>query len=106
MPIRSAIVAVFLAAGGLAAAQEAPHPVVPGFERFSATDGAEAGRLLLGELNCISCHKPEAAAAEHFGVKKAPLLSEAGSRLQIGWIRAFVADPQKAKPGATMPQTD
>src|SRR6185436_14279457 len=73
-------------------------------ERFGSSDGAEAGRLLLGELNCVSCHKPDAATAEHFSVKKAPLLAETGSRLKFEWVRAFIADPQKLKPGATMPQ--
>jgi cbb3-type cytochrome oxidase cytochrome c subunit len=105
MPTRPALFAAILLAGGLAAAQETkPHPIIPGFERYGSADGAEAGRLLLGELNCVSCHKPDAAAAEHLAVKKAPLLADAGSRLNFDWIRAFVADPQKLKPGATMPQ--
>jgi mono/diheme cytochrome c family protein len=81
-----------------------PHPIVPGFERFGGSDGVEGGRLLLGELNCVTCHKPDAAAAEHLSIKKAPLLAEAGSRLNFDWVRAFIADPQKLKPGATMPQ--
>src|SRR6185295_14356031 len=105
MLIRFSLAAALLLPALAAAAQEPkPHPVVPGFERFGATDGAEAGRLLLGELNCVTCHKPDAAVAEHVSVKKAPLLADAGSRLNADWIRAFVADPQKVKPGATMPQ--
>jgi mono/diheme cytochrome c family protein len=103
MLIRWCFAAALLAAD-LDQAQDArPHPIVPGFERFGSAD-AEAGRLLLGELNCISCHKPDAASAEHVSVKKAPLLAEAGSRLNVEWVRDFIADPQKAKPGATMPQ--
>jgi mono/diheme cytochrome c family protein len=86
------------------AQDEKPHPIVPGYERFGSNDGVEAGRLLLGELNCVTCHKPDAAAAEHLSVKKAPLLADAGSRYTYEWIRAFIADPQKLKPGATMPQ--
>lgn len=105
MLIRFSVAAALLLPALAAAAQEAaPHPVVPGFERFGAADGAEAGRLLLGELNCVTCHKPDAAAAEHFSVKKAPLLADAGSRLSAEWVRAFIADPQKMKPGATMPR--
>jgi mono/diheme cytochrome c family protein len=86
------------------AQDEKPHPVVPGYERFGANDGVEAGRLLLGELNCVTCHKPDPAVADHLSVKKAPLLADAGSRYAYEWIRGFIADPQKLKPGATMPQ--
>jgi len=104
MPFRSGFIIALLLTGPASAQDPKPSPVVPGFERFGAADGAEAGRLLLGELNCATCHKPEAAAAEHLSVKKAPLLADAGSRLRFEWIREFVADPQKLKPGATMPQ--
>jgi mono/diheme cytochrome c family protein len=108
MLTRFSLVAALLLAGPSFArgGQEPPkpHPIVPAFERFGASDGAEAGRLLLGELNCVTCHKPDPAAAEHFSVKKAPLLADVGSRLKAEWVRDFIADPQKLKPGATMPQ--
>src|SRR5689334_8706812 len=104
MLIRLSLIAALLSAGSAAAQEAKPSPVVPGFERFGSVDVAEAGRLLLGELNCVTCHKPDAAAAEHLSVKKAPLLAEAGSRLNFEWVRDFIADPQKVKPGATMPQ--
>src|SRR6185295_6919492 len=104
MPFRSGFIIALLLTGPASAQDPKPSPVVPGFERFGAADGAEAGRLLLGELNCATCHKPDAAAAEHLSVKKAPLLADAGSRLRFEWVREFVADPQKLKPGATMPQ--
>src|SRR5262252_4964833 len=105
MLIRFSIVAALLLSAPTLHAQEArPHPIVPGFERYGASDGAEGGRLLLGELNCITCHKPDADSAVHFSVKKAPLLADAGSRLNYEWVRAFITDPQKVKPGATMPQ--
>jgi len=96
----------FLLAASAASQENRAHPVVPGFERFGADDPVEGGRLLLGELNCVSCHKPDAAAADPVGVKRAPILTEAGSRLTADWIRAFIADPQKAKPGATMPRLE
>lgn len=94
----------FLLLASAALAQD--HPVVPGFERFGAADPVDGGRLLLGELNCISCHQAEAPASAHLALKKAPILTEAGSRLAVDWVRAFVADPQKTKPGTTMPRTD
>jgi mono/diheme cytochrome c family protein len=101
---RFSLLAALLVTASASAQDDKPHPIVPGFERFGASDGAEAGRLLLGELNCISCHKPDAAAAEHFSVKKAPLLADTGSRLRYEWVRDFITNPQKLKPGATMPQ--
>ena len=101
---RISLLAVLLFARPVFAQDEAPHPIVPGYERFGSNDGVEAGRLLLGELNCVTCHKPDAAVAEHLSAKKAPLLADAGSRYTYEWIRAFIADPQKLKPGATMPQ--
>src|SRR5436190_11959478 len=94
----------FLLLASVALAQD--HPVVPGFERFGTKDPVDGGRLLLGELNCVSCHQPDAAASEQVSLKKAPILTEAGSRLNIDWVRAFVADPQKTKPGTTMPRPD
>jgi mono/diheme cytochrome c family protein len=100
----AAVALQLLPSRALGAQAARPHPIVPGFERYGAADGPEGGRLLLGELNCVTCHKPAADQAAQFGVKKAPLLADAGSRLNVEWVRAFVADPQKMKPGATMPQ--
>lgn len=72
-------------------------PVVPGFERFSKTDAA-AGQLLFSELNCVACHQ-----AEGERTKQAPVLESVGNRLRPSFFRAFLADPQKVKPGSTMP---
>src|SRR5215471_13173731 len=50
------------------------HPIVPGFERFytdEKADVARGGQLLLGELNCVSCHK---AADSSIVGKQAPIL--------------------------------
>lgn len=96
--------AAFLVAG-LALVASAAHPVVPGFERFHA-DGKEplaGGNLLLGELNCASCHKAEGATAASFIPKQAPILTDIGRRAKADWIQAFIADPAATKPGTTMP---
>ncbi len=77
----------------------AAPPVVAGFERFGKTDAA-AGQLLLGELNCVSCHRPPEASAL---AKQAPVLDAVGSRIRPGYFKTFLTDPQKAKPGSTMP---
>jgi len=83
----------------------AAAPVVPGFARFHAdakSDAASGGRLLIGELNCTSCH---AADAKTTGIrpKQAPILTAVGSRVRPQYLRRFLADPHAEKPGTTMP---
>jgi mono/diheme cytochrome c family protein len=87
-----------------AASPALSRPVVAGFERFSAADkgdGARGGRLLLGELNCVSCHAPAAGAPS--SRKQAPVLDAVAARVRIGYLRKYLADPQAVKPGTTMP---
>lgn len=75
------------------------HPAVPGVERIRGVAAdADAGRLLLAELNCTLCHA-------HSGVnaKGAPILDGVGDRLQAEWLRAYLTDPRKMHPGTTMP---
>ena len=66
-----------------------------------------AGSLLLGELNCLSCHKPtagnERSFAKHVQTKQAPILDEVGARARPEFLREYLAAPHKAKPGTTMP---
>ena len=86
------------------------HPIVAGFERFFAASGANApkdlgpgGRLLLGELGCVACHQADGTAAKSITKKQAPILDGVGSRVRLSFLRAMLANPQKAKPGTTMP---
>jgi mono/diheme cytochrome c family protein len=112
---RSFPVRLFLAAAlALGASTESPrgaetaapaHPVVAGFERFFAdpkADMTRGGQLLLGELNCVSCHQP-AAPLSSLTRKQAPVLDGVGSRVRRGFLRKFLSDPQTVKPGTTMP---
>lgn len=98
-----------------ASSQPITHPRVPGFERFYAVendpddedapvlDPVTGGRLLLGELNCTSCHTPTDALKKVVSVKQAPILDEAGTRVRLDWLREFIAKPHSTKPGTTMP---
>jgi mono/diheme cytochrome c family protein len=92
------------------------NPIVAGFERFSTTTGhgdqpldaaglgrVGLGRLLLGELNCTSCHEPGAATVAVILPKQAPVLSEVGARVKPEWLRELLNNPRHAKPGTTMP---
>lgn len=79
----------------------AAHPVIPGLAR-PGLDPAIRGLVTLGELNCASCHAPGNSFST-INTKMAPDLSHVGSRANPSHIRLFLADPQKAKPGTTMP---
>lgn len=88
----------------------ADHALVPGFERFfesvsrdASPDLAAGGRLLIGELGCVACHRAEEAVAKQIAPKKAPILDNVGSRVRVSFLRELLANPQKAKPGTTMP---
>ena len=110
------------AAAGLPVEPVATHALVAGFERFfespaggkfpaeaaagkplSAVDLAAGGRLLLGELSCLSCHAAEGSQAEWIVPKTAPKLSQAGGRIKVAAFKRMLANPHGAKPGTTMP---
>ncbi|HVW01428.1 MAG TPA: c-type cytochrome, partial [Planctomycetaceae bacterium] len=91
-----------------AEAGDADHAIVPGFERFfapaeSELNPAQGGDLLLGELNCTSCHQVEKSHETYVIKKQAPVLDQVGTRVRVGWLRKYLADPQSIKPGTTMP---
>jgi mono/diheme cytochrome c family protein len=91
-------------AGG--APQPSTRPVVPGFERFftaAGTDPVQGGRLLLGELNCVSCHRTDPGQAAHLSARQAPNLDGVGNRVKRAYLRRFLAAPHALKPGTTMP---
>lgn len=86
--------------------QEARRPLVVGFERFHAASGAQladGGRLLLGELNCLACHNPDAAQAAAISSKQSPILDDVGKRIQPEFLLQFLAEPHAVKPGTSMP---
>ena len=88
----------------------AAHPVVPGADRLlngpeeaTAEQQLAAGRVLLTELNCVSCHKVPGGDGQQLKAKPAPVLSQIGGRVQRGWLANYLASPHKVKPGTTMP---
>ena len=88
------------------AAASPEHPVIPGFDRIYSVadaDAVEGGRLLLTELNCVSCHKAEGEAANLLKAKQAPILDTVGARVEIKWLQKFLASTHAEKPGTTMP---
>ncbi len=82
------------------------HPRVIGFERFHAGEKGDlvvGGQLLLGELNCTSCHQVDKVVETYVQKKQAPVLDTVGSRVRPNYLLKFLADPQTIKPGTTMP---
>jgi mono/diheme cytochrome c family protein len=93
---------VVLAGGKLAPSS---HPVIAGFQRFHAAAGGDliqGGQLLLGELNCVSCHHPDMTQGTNLP-RSAPNLDNVGSRVKHAYLRRFLSSPQTAKPGTAMP---
>ena len=87
-----------------ASARAADHPIVGGFERFytgEKADLAKGGKLLLGELNCVSCHLP--GDSNPIARKQAPILDGVANRIRLTWLRSYLSDPHSVKPGTTMP---
>lgn len=94
--------ALLLAAGWLVAA-------LPALDAGVALPGLEAAQLeprlkglaLIEELNCVACHQgdPDLVARS----RKAPRLSDVGSRVNPAHLESFIREPHAAKPGTTMP---
>ncbi|MCB9869121.1 MAG: c-type cytochrome [Planctomycetes bacterium] len=90
--------------GALGFAARAQHPVVPGVERLRKVPGstpAERGAVLLDELACTACHASPGAGQR---VQRGPDLTEVGARVSPAWLRRFLTEPNRVKPGTTMPQ--
>lgn len=82
---------------------KAQQPFVIGFERFGRHGDLtelDSGRLLLSELGCVSCHTSNDVGVQPAG---APDLSDAGHRLQRGWVNEFLSNPHGHSPGTRMP---
>ncbi|MCA9040032.1 MAG: c-type cytochrome [Planctomycetaceae bacterium] len=89
----------------LVSAAEPVAPLIPGYERFLEAENRQseqAGRILLGELNCLSCHKAQQEGLTSF-TKKAPILTGVGDRIRPEFLREYLKDPHRSKPGTTMP---
>ncbi len=74
--------------------------VVPGLVG-SKLEAELKGQVLIEELNCVACHISSGSLA--VSSKKAPRLSEVGSRVNPNYIETFIRDPHATKPGTTMP---
>ncbi len=83
---------------------EDPHSIVPGYERFRGDHlgSADAGRLLISELNCQSCHGP--LNGNRLDGRQAPILTEVGQRTSAEFLKRYLKNPHAEKPGTAMPK--
>ncbi len=85
---------------------QATSPVVPGYEHLrlaGATSEAALGEILLGELNCLSCHAATPPVAERIPTRTAPAIDRIAERATGRWLIDYLAAPSEAKPGSAMP---
>ncbi len=93
------LAATLLATRILTAAPD--HPIIPALERDGLNERLR-GTVLLGELRCTSCHPPGPRGV--FPPRKKALdLASVGARLRPEYLRGYIANPQRTKPGTTMP---
>ncbi len=94
----------FLSLGALLLSLHAPivlaEVIVSGLAS-SQLDPELKGQILIEELNCAACHAADPSLTARS--KKAPRLSEIGSRVNPGYLEGFIANPHGIKPGTTMP---
>jgi mono/diheme cytochrome c family protein len=77
---------------------QAQHHFIPGLK--IKVKPIISGKVLLGELNCTSCHESNSKDILH---KQAPILENTSSRIKRSYIIDFLTSPQKVKSGTTMP---
>ncbi|MDA7618209.1 c-type cytochrome [Verrucomicrobia bacterium] len=85
---------------------QADKPLVLGYEHLkqgTTSSQIQRGELLLGELNCTSCHQATENIAARLSNRAAPDLSSVGSRLTPHYLREYLSDPQSKQPGVIMP---
>jgi mono/diheme cytochrome c family protein len=61
------------------------------------------GELLIAEMNCVACHKPTADVQQRLFSRPSPRLGPGAPKITPEWMREFLSDPHKTKPGTLMP---
>ena len=74
------------------------EPKVIGTSRIDSNDPV-GGTVLVSEMGCLNCHASEYQTMS----KQGPQLNLLGNRVRADWVRKFLKDPQKLKPGTSMP---
>jgi mono/diheme cytochrome c family protein len=61
------------------------------------------GELFISEMNCVACHTASPEVTERLAPRQAPRLGREGVPIKPQWLREFLGDPQRIKPGTFMP---
>ena len=69
-------------------------------EPLASQDSIEQGRFLFAELGCANCHS---AGNWNLQPRRGPDLTNAGSRIQAGWLDQWLRDPHEYRKSAVMP---
>lgn len=83
------------------AARPPAAPQVPGL-RDPALQPRDRGAVLLDELACAACHRPDGDAAAG-DARIGPDLLGVAARIRADYLPRFLADPHGVEPGTTMP---
>jgi mono/diheme cytochrome c family protein len=90
------------------ASREDARPKISSLERYQPGNKelsqASAGLILLGELNCASCHSVGDEWKDFINTKQAPVLTDVGSRINHDYFQSFLENNHSIKPGTTMPE--
>lgn len=71
--------------------------------RSGEADLAEAGELLLSELQCVRCHAVEDELAKRIARVEGPNLVESVGGIRAGYLKRWLADPHGSNRGTRMP---
>ena len=63
------------------------------------------GEILFAEMNCAACHQGTKEVETRLASRPAPRLGPEGAKVTATWLREYLTDPQKTKPGTLMPDT-
>ncbi len=97
-----ALVVVAFAQEQTSATSTAANPPVILAETW-ARDSTELGRWLLGELNCVACHKAFETTATTIEPAPAPDLPRVFAQRLPGYVAQFLRTPASMRPGTRMP---
>ena len=87
--LSAVLVFAFVLTGQLPGQEATSLVTGPGLE----VGGFSEGEMLLGELNCVGCHRASDQVKDGLFVKQPPLLGDAGDRITPNYLRAFLDDP-------------
>jgi mono/diheme cytochrome c family protein len=77
-------------------------PIALGTKDVESWLTAQHGRVLLGELGCVSCHAGAGAETVTLA-RQAPDLGGIAGRINPDWAKKWMVAPQALKPGSGMP---